>query len=146
VTSDLPLGAALGPVQIEIDCDVLQADGGTRTASINGGMVALALALRKLRKEGRIQGNPLKHTIVAVSLGLLGDQAYLDLDYLEDVAADVDMNIVMTASGRLVEVQGTAEGEPFARQGLTDLLDLAAEGTQTIVRAIAAVPGLADLA
>lgn len=136
---------ALGPLQIEIDCDVLQADGGTRTASINGGMVALALALNTLQADGRLGVNPLRHTIVAVSLGLLGDRAYLDLDYLEDVAADVDMNVVMTTGGRLVEVQGTAEGEPFPRAGLDALLDLAAAGTTSIAAAVRAVPGLETL-
>ncbi len=137
--------AALGPIQIEIDCDVMQADGGTRTASINGGMVALALALKKLRDGGQLASNPLKHTIAAVSLGLLGDTAYLDLDYPEDVAADVDINVVMTASGALVEVQGTAEGEPFPRTGLDKLLDLAAKGTAELAAAMRQVPGLEDL-
>ncbi len=137
--------AALGPIQIEIDCDVLQADGGTRTASINGGMVALALALEKLQADGRLSASPLKHTITAVSLGLLGSDAFLDLDYLEDVAADVDMNMVMTSRGALVEVQGTAEGDPFPRSGLEKLLDLATAGTQTIAGAMRTVPGLQNL-
>ncbi len=136
---------ALGPIQIEVDCDVLQADGGTRTASINGGMVALALALQKLLADGTLAVNPLKHTIVAVSLGLVDGAATLDLDYLEDVAADVDMNVVMTASGALVEVQGTAEGEPFPRAGLNALLDQASAGTATIAAAMRRVPGLQDL-
>lgn len=136
---------AMGPVQIEIDCDVMQADGGTRTASINGGMVALALALQKLQADGVITASPLKHTIVAVSLGLIGTDAYLDLDYPEDVAADVDMNVVMTAAGNLVEVQGTAEGEPFPRAGLDSLLDLAAQGCADIATAMRAIDGLGDL-
>ncbi len=136
---------ALGPMQIEIDCDVLQADGGTRTASINGGFVALSLALNTLVERGRLERSPLIHLIGAVSLGLVGGEPHLDLDYEEDVGADVDMNVVMTGSGAVVEVQGTAEGEPFPRADLDRLLDLAGRGIADIAGAIRKVPGVGSL-
>jgi ribonuclease PH len=114
---------ALGERQITIDCDVLQADAGTRTASITGGYVALALALRSIGLE-----HALRDSVAAVSVGIVEGEPRLDLCYEEDAAAEVDCNIVMTGEGRLVEVQGTAEGEPFDRAALDELLDLAALG------------------
>ncbi len=118
----------LGERQIIIDCDVLQADGGTRTAAITGGYVALVLALRQLEKQKAIPANVLLHSIAAVSVGIVGGQAVLDLDYEMDLAAEVDMNVVMTGDGRFVEVQGTAEKQPFQPTGLQAMLDLATKG------------------
>ncbi|MEM7128945.1 MAG: ribonuclease PH [Chloroflexota bacterium] len=123
----------LGDRQITIDCDVIQADGGTRTASITGGYVALALAVQRLQKRNIIAENPIKQAVAAVSVGILGGKAYLDLDYHLDQAADVDMNIVMTADNRFVEVQGTAEGEPFPRAGLNAMLLLAELGIKELL-------------
>jgi ribonuclease PH len=120
--------ADLGERSVFLDCDVLQADAGTRTASITGAFIALALALDGLRKKGQLPGRPLRDTVAAVSVGLVDGEARLDLDYREDQRAGVDMNVVMTGKGSLVEVQGTAEGEPFARERLLELLDLAAAG------------------
>ena len=125
----------LGERQIIVDCDVLQADGGTRTASINGGFVALALACRRLVAKGVIAEDPVKRTIAAVSVGMVGGDAYLDLDYRLDLAADVDFNVVMTDDERFVEVQGTAEGEPYDRNELDWMLELAATGVRQIVAA-----------
>jgi ribonuclease PH len=115
----------LGERMVTVDCDVLQADAGTRTASITGGYLALALALRQLGDAG---GALLKDSVAAVSVGLVDGEPRLDLCYEEDAGAEVDFNVVMTGSGALVEVQGTAEGEPFSRAQLDDLLDLAAAG------------------
>ena len=126
--------AALGERQITIDCDVLVADGGTRTASITGSYIALALALRTLVDAGKLARLPLRTEVAAVSVGVLGDTPVLDLDYVEDVAVEVDMNVVMTGVGGLVEVQGTAEGEPFDRALLDAMLDLAASGIAELVR------------
>ena len=114
---------SMGERMITIDCDVLQADAGTRTASITGGYVALALALRGLGLE-----HVLRDSVAAVSVGLVDGEALLDLCYEEDAGADVDFNVVMTGEGKLVELQGTAEGEPFSRGDLDGLLDLAAAG------------------
>jgi ribonuclease PH len=119
---------ALGPRTVTIDCDVLQADGGTRVASITGGFVALALALRKLRGEGKLAHDPLREPVAGVSVGLVGGRALLDLDYSEDSKAEVDMNLVMTAGGRYVEVQGTGEGRAFDRTELDALQALGAKG------------------
>ncbi len=118
----------LGERTITIDCDVLQADAGTRTASITGGYIALAMALRDLAATGQIPDDLLTESVAAVSVGLVDGQARLDLCYEEDAGAEVDCNIVMTGDGRLVEVQGTAEGAPFDRKQLDELLDLAASG------------------
>lgn len=118
----------LGALTITVDCDVLQADGGTRVASITGGWVALALALARLRREQRLDGDPLQRQIAAVSVGLLGDQPILDLPYKEDSQAAVDMNVVMTAEGTVVELQGTGEARPFSREELDVLYALAAKG------------------
>lgn len=124
----------LADKQIIIDCDVLQADGGTRTAAVNGGYVALALALRRLEKRGVIPAGILKQPVAAVSVGIVGGRALLDLDYSMDTNADVDMNIVMTGDGRFVEIQGTAEKEPFPRAGLNALLLLAEAGIKRILK------------
>ena len=107
---------------------MLQADGGTRTAAITGGYVALVLALRQLEKQKAIPANVLLHSIAAVSVGIVGGHAVLDLDYEMDLAAEVDMNVVMTGDGRFVEVQGTAEKQPFQPTGLQAMLDLATKG------------------
>lgn len=120
--------SALGEHSIQIDCDVLQADGGTRTASITGAWVALALALDRLAADGRIPARPRLDPLAAVSVGIIKDQVLLDLSYVEDAAADVDMNVVMAGDGRFVEVQGTAEGATFSRDELDVMLDLAAKG------------------
>lgn len=124
---------ALGPRTATVDCDVLRADGGTRTASITGGCVALCFAFDRLFQAGAISRNPAKSLVAAVSVGLLGGDALLDLDYVEDSSADVDLNVVATGEGRFVEVQGTAEGEPFSRDGLDRLLDLGLAGIETLV-------------
>jgi ribonuclease PH len=123
----------LGERQILIDCDVLQADGGTRTASICGAYVALHDACTRLVQAGRIQAHPLEAACAAVSVGIVDGVALLDLDYSEDVRAQVDMNVVMTSTGRFIEVQGTAEGLPFTRSELDDLLGLAEHGIAEIL-------------
>ena len=128
--TDLP---ALGERQISVDCDVLQADGGTRCASITGAMVALADAVAWLRAKGAIQRDPIRDFVAAVSVGLVNGEPLLDLDYAEDSGCGTDMNVVMTGAGHFVEVQGTAEGEPFTREQMTRLLDLAAGGIATLV-------------
>ncbi|HXS52023.1 MAG TPA: ribonuclease PH [Usitatibacter sp.] len=125
--------AALGERQVTIDCDVLQADGGTRCASITGAMVALADALAGLRAKGLVARDPLRDFVAAVSVGIVGGEALLDLDYPEDSACETDMNVVMTGSGRFVEVQGTAEGEPFTRAQMSEMLDLASRGISQLV-------------
>jgi ribonuclease PH len=119
---------ALGERTIYIDCDVIQADGGTRCASITGGLVALRLACQRLLAEGALERSPLSGTVAAVSCGILSGRPLLDLDYLEDSAAEVDANVVMTGEGGLVEVQATAERTPLSRAHLDDLLALAARG------------------
>lgn len=124
----------LGERQIIVDCDVIQADGGTRTASITGGYVALALALKRLEKKKVVPVGTLTQAVAAVSVGILKGKAALDLDYEMDLAADVDMNIVMAADGRFVEVQGTAEGEPFSRAALNAMLLLAEMGIQQLFK------------
>ncbi len=119
----------LGENTIAIDCDVLQADGGTRTAAITGALVALTDACRFLQRPGAVT-----RPLAAVSVGIVDGEPRLDLEYVEDVAADTDMNVVATADGELVEVQGTAEGAPFRRDELDALLDLALAGTATLTR------------
>ncbi|MGZ5343881.1 MAG: ribonuclease PH [Actinomycetota bacterium] len=118
----------LGERTITVDCDVLQADAGTRTASITGGYVALAIALRGLAERGLVPDDILTDSVAAVSVGIVDDEARLDLCYDEDAGAEVDFNVVMTGSGDFVEVQGTAEGTPFSRAQLDALLDLAGDG------------------
>jgi ribonuclease PH len=123
---------ALGQRTITLDCDVLQADGGTRTAAITGAWVALSLAVRSLQRAGKIKTEPMVGSVAAISVGHKGGVALLDLDYSEDSTADVDMNVVATGEGKLVEVQGTAEGTPFGRGELDAMLDLALEGIQRL--------------
>ncbi|MCY1341333.1 Ribonuclease PH [compost metagenome] len=118
----------LGENTIYLDCDVIQADGGTRTASITGAMVALVDALKVLKKRGSLKGEPLKQMVAAVSVGIYQGEPVLDLDYLEDAAAETDLNVVMTDAGGFIEVQGTAEGVPFQPEELTAMLDLARKG------------------
>jgi ribonuclease PH len=130
---------AMGEVQISLDCDVLQADGGTRTASICGAYVALHDACHRLAANGLIRVMPLNEACAAVSVGIVDAIALLDLDYSEDSTAQVDMNVVMTTSGRFVEVQGTAEGLPFSKSELDDLLSLAEHGIAGILEAQAEV-------
>ncbi|MDR2849177.1 MAG: ribonuclease PH [Verrucomicrobiota bacterium] len=125
--------AALGERAITIDCDVLQADGGTRCAAITGGMVALADALAWLRRQGRLEADPLRHVIAAVSVGICDGVPTLDLDYAHDSAAEVDLNVVMTDDGRFVEIQGTAEREPFTEEALDALKALARTGIRELV-------------
>lgn len=124
----------LGERTITVDCDVLLADAGTRCASITGGYLALALAVRGLVEREAVPADVLTDTVSAVSVGIVGGTAVLDLSYEEDAAAEVDCNVVTTGSGRLVEVQGTAEGEPFARSELDALLDLAEAGTKQLTQ------------
>ncbi|MGJ6981424.1 ribonuclease PH [Aestuariimicrobium soli] len=119
---------ALGENTIQLDCDVLQADGGTRTASITGAYVALADAVEWLRARGALKGEPLKDSVQAVSVGIVDGTPMLDLAYTEDSRADTDLNLVVSGSGRFIEVQGTAEGDPFDRDELNALLDLGLKG------------------
>jgi ribonuclease PH len=123
----------LGENTMWVDCDVLQADGGTRTASITAGYIALALAARTLQEGGLITEDPLASEVAAVSAGIVEGEPLLDLAYDEDARAEVDFNVVMTGDGRLVEVQGTAEGEPFSREQLDGLVELAASGIGQLV-------------
>jgi ribonuclease PH len=118
----------LGVRTITLDCDVIQADGGTRTAAVTGGYVALALAVERLRRAGKLGGAPVKRSVAAVSVGILDGRVHLDLDYAEDSTAEVDMNVVATGEGQLVEVQGTAEGKAFGRGDLDRMLDAALAG------------------
>jgi ribonuclease PH len=124
--------SAIAERQVTVDCDVLQADGGTRTASICGGFVALHDAFTRVLDAEGLKGHPMTDRLAAVSVGIVDGEVRLDLPYQEDAIAEVDLNVVMTGSGDYVEVQGTAEGEPFARDRLDVLLDLAAEGIATI--------------
>jgi ribonuclease PH len=133
--------AALGERTVWIDCDVLEADGGTRTAAISGGYVALQLALDRLIEEGKLGRLPLTGSIAAVSCGMVEGRALLDLDYAEDSTAEVDANVVMTGDGGLVEVQATAERTPLSRASLDELLALAGGGIEQIRAAQAAIAG-----
>lgn len=125
---------ALGPQQITIDCDVFQADGGTRTAAITGAYVALHDALTFLHQEGRITTLPLTGACAAVSVGVVGEEVLLDLDYSEDSTAEVDMNLVMDDQHRFIEIQGSAEGEPFAQDKMQAMLDAGAQGIQELIQ------------
>jgi len=127
---------ALGENTIVLDCDVLQADGGTRTAAITGAYVALADAIEWARREGAVKASaqPLKGSVAAISVGIVDGTPVLDLDYIEDSGADTDMNVVMTGDGRIIEVQGTAEAEPFDRAQLDQLLDLAGAGCAELTK------------
>jgi ribonuclease PH len=131
----------LGERTVWVDCDVLQADGGTRTASITGGFVALSIALRKLQTEGKLPRPPLTGMIAAISVGVVESRPVLDLDYVEDSAAEVDMNVVRTDDGKYVELQGTAESRPFSRERLDELLVLADSGIDRLLDAQRAVIG-----
>jgi ribonuclease PH len=133
--------AALGERTIYIDCDVLEADGGTRTAAITGGYVALKLAVDRLVEEGKLARTPLTGSVAAVSCGIVDGRALLDLDYVEDSSAEVDANVVMTGDGGLVEVQATAERTPLSRASLDELLALAAAGIERLRDAQAAAAG-----
>jgi ribonuclease PH len=126
---------ALGERQITLDCDVLQADGGTRCASITGAFIALSEACAALVASGKLSANPIRDHVAAVSVGLHQGAAVLDLDYAEDSDCDTDMNVVMTGSGGIIEVQGTAEGEPFTRAQMDTLIDLAQAGIAQLVTA-----------
>jgi ribonuclease PH len=126
--------ALLGERTVTVDCDVLQADGGTRTASINGAWIALVQACGRLRRDGRIAADPVREAVAAVSVGIVGGRLLVDLDYGEDSTAEVDMNVVLTASGKLVEVQGTAEGTPFSREELSAMVDGAMKAGRRILR------------
>lgn len=125
----------LGERTITVDCDVIQADGGTRTASITGACVALHDALNKLVAEGALKSNPMKGLVAAISVGIVAGDAVCDLEYVEDSNAETDMNVVMVEDGRMVEVQGTAEGEPFSHAELLRLLDLAKQGCEQLFEA-----------
>jgi ribonuclease PH len=125
----------LGERTLRIDCDVIQADGGTRTASITGAFVAAHDAITRLLAEGGLNVSPIRHFVAAVSVGMVQGAAVLDMDYAEDSACDTDMNVVMTEHGELIEVQGTAEGAPFKLSQLTELLDLADLGIQQLIAA-----------
>jgi len=125
---------ALGENTITLDCDVIQADGGTRTAAITGACVALADAVNYLIKEGKVKTNPIKNMIAAVSVGIYEGQPVLDLDYAEDSKADTDLNVIMTDAGGYVEIQGTAEQEAFTPEELTSMLALAGEGIATLTQ------------
>jgi ribonuclease PH len=134
----------LGERTILVDADVLQADAGTRCTAITGGYVALALAIKKLVQEGIIERSPILYPVAAVSVGLIEGEAFLDLDYIEDVRAEVDCNVVMTGDLNLIEIQGTAEEKSFSRGQLNAILDLAETGLQEIFRQQRAIVG--DLA
>jgi ribonuclease PH len=124
----------LGERTLIVDCDVLQADGGTRTAAITGGYVAVALAVRRLAEQGLVPPEVLRVPVAAVSVGVVKGEVQLDLCYTEDHNAEVDLNVVMTADNRLVEVQGTAEGAPFLRSALDRMLDLAEQGIASLIQ------------
>ena len=126
---------ALGERQITLDCDVLQADGGTRCASITGAWLALNDACEKLVAEGKLPANPLRDHVAAISVGIYQGIPVLDLDYPEDSGCDTDMNVIMTGSGGIVEIQGTAEGEPFSRAQMDQLIDLAEAGIKQLISA-----------
>ena len=123
----------LGERTVKIDCDVLEADGGTRTASVTGGFIALALALKKMKKQGTIAQIPLTDCVAAVSVGICRGTPFLDLNYVEDSGADMDMNVVMVGKGQFVEVQGTAERQAFSKDQMDKLLDLAAQGIRKLI-------------
>lgn len=123
----------LGERTLQIDCDVIQADGGTRTASITGAFVALCDAVQLLLTQGAIQSNPVLDYVAATSVGLVNGCPLLDLDYAEDSSCDTDMNVVMTGTGGLIEIQGTAEGQAFSRQQLDAMLDLAHQGIEELI-------------
>lgn len=126
--------SGFGERTIRLDCDVVQADGGTRAASITGAFVALAEALNNMKKEGTIEALPLHDYVASVSVGAIDESLMLDLDYGEDSKADVDMNIVMTGKGEFVEIQGTAEGNPFTKKDMDNMLSLAKKGIESLIK------------
>jgi len=126
--------SALGSRTVTLDCEVLQADGGTRCAAINGGFVALALALKQLRRKGLIKSSPLKQEVAAVSVGFVAGKPCLDLNYEQDSNAEVDMNVVMTSDGRFVEIQGTAEQKPFSEKQMAEMIKNATQGIRQIIQ------------
>lgn len=126
---------SLGERTVWIDCDVIQADGGTRTASITGAYVALGEAVRLWLRKGILESDPIRDSVAAVSVGIVGGKVLLDLSYVEDSRADVDMNFVITGTGKFVEVQGTAESSPFTRKGLARMTEIAQEGIQELLKA-----------
>jgi ribonuclease PH len=133
----------MGEVQVTVDCDVLQADGGTRTASITGAYVALHDAFSRLVASGRVKAQPMREACAAISVGVVDALPMLDLAYVEDVRAEVDMNVVMTTSGKFIEVQGTAEGMPFSKSELDEMLALAEHGIAQLLdmqQAVIATP------
>jgi ribonuclease PH len=125
----------VGPRTIWVDCDVLQADGGTRTAAITGGFVALALAVKRMIAEGKLTENPMLHAIAAVSVGIVNGQLLLDLCYVEDAAASVDLNLVMNSAGEFIELQGTGEEATFSESQLSKLLALGKLGIRELLKA-----------
>jgi ribonuclease PH len=127
---------ALGEISIVIDCDVIQADGGTRTTAITGGMIVLYDAVQKLLKEGSIQKNPITQMVSAISVGLVKGEVLLDLDYEEDSGAEVDLNLVMTEAGEFIEIQGTAEEKPFTSDHLAAFISVGSQGIQTIIEKV----------
>jgi ribonuclease PH len=127
--------AALGEKTVTLDCDVLQADGGTRTAAVSGAYVALHLAMQRLHAKKKLRSNPLHGQIAAVSVGIFAGVPVLDLDYAEDTQAETDMNVVMNEAGRFVEIQGTAEGHAFSKDEFASLIDLATRGIRAIIEA-----------
>jgi ribonuclease PH len=131
----------LGPRTITLDCDVIQADGGTRTASISGAFVAMQLAINELINNGTLDENPIHQNVAAISVGIFDGTPVLDLDYAEDSSAETDMNVVMDEAGRFIEIQGTAEGAPFSREEMDTLLALAEKGINEIIDAQNAVIG-----
>ena len=135
----------LGSRTLHIDCDVIQADGGTRTASITGAFVAAHDAITKLLEQGRITSSPINDFVAAISVGMYNGHPVLDLDYAEDSQCDTDMNVVMTGAGGFVEVQGTAEGEPFSRTDMNGLLDLAQKGIVELIAHQKAALGIAGV-
>jgi ribonuclease PH len=124
---------ALGENTVTLDCDVIQADGGTRTASITGAFVALSDAIDGMLAKGTLKKNPIKYNVTAISVGIWNDTAVLDLDYAEDSTAETDLNVIMASNGGFVEIQGTAEGEPFMQDQLTTMLALAKKGCQELI-------------
>ena len=131
----------LGPRTITLDCDVIQADGGTRTASISGAFVAMQLAIKGMITNGLLEESPVHQNVAAISVGIFNGTPVLDLDYAEDSSAETDMNVVMDQSGRFIEIQGTAEGAPFSREEMETLLALAEKGIHEIIAAQNAVIG-----
>lgn len=125
----------MGERTIYLDCDVIQADGGTRTASITGAFVSLVLALRKLKEMKKIDHIPVQDYVAAVSVGIIGSQVMLDLDYMEDSRAEVDMNIVRTGNGRFIEIQGTAEANPFTQEQMAEMVKVASHGIEQLIAA-----------